>query len=168
MLTRGGGRSSAVMLCCYGQGWIYHASTALFPFLIIHPTLLFVFFLVVLLGLFLFLVGFMLLLCILSYWKHFINPCKGNFLPGEVQVFYISSICLVVTNWKNKATPCTFPLTLHTAARSSLSPPGLALSLHKSCLQGSLSKLSICLAVAGKTKWTKQNTAQQNKSELTC
>lgn len=50
----------------------------------------------------------MLLVCILSYLKHFINPCKGNFLRREFWVFYIFCIYLIVTNWKNKTPPYAF------------------------------------------------------------
>lgn len=50
----------------------------------------------------------MLLVCILSYLKHFINPCKGNFLRREFWVFYIFCIYLIVTDWKNKTPPYAF------------------------------------------------------------
>lgn len=77
-----------------------------FSFLIIHPRLLFS------TPLFLLSVGFMLLVCILSYLKHFINPRKGHFLCGEFRVFYVFCMHLIVTKWKNKTQPYAFFLSL--------------------------------------------------------
>lgn len=44
----------------------------------------------------------MLLVCILSYLRHFINPCEGNFLCRKFRVFYVFCIHLIVTNRKTK------------------------------------------------------------------
>lgn len=87
--------------CCWAVvGWI---DLNPFPFLITHPRLFIFSF-----SLFLCLVGFMLLVCILSYLKHFINPCKGDFLHKEFQVFYVFFMYLIVTNWKNTTPPYVF------------------------------------------------------------
>lgn len=50
-------------------------------------------------------VGFMLLFCILSCLKQFINLHKGNFLHRELSLFYIFCMYFIVTNWTTKTPP---------------------------------------------------------------
>lgn len=74
----------------------------LFPFLSIHPRQFFFFFLVFFALCWFYAAG------LHSYLKHFINPCKGNFLHKEFRVFHVFCIYLTVINWKSKTPPYAF------------------------------------------------------------